>query len=200
MFVTAGHHDAEVRVTLEAAIDLVNLLADSTDVSHRARSSATGRQDLTAEVRGLLVQHGFTRAPDASVASLQRVEARMRRLVPKLRSLPDDDIVAAVRWVNEELHAIRIEPSLTSHDGAPLHLHWTSATATFDDQVAADVLMALAQELVQHGTDRFGTCAAAECASLFYDTTKNRSRRFCADPRCASRTHTAEHRARRRQR
>ncbi|MEO6571207.1 MAG: CGNR zinc finger domain-containing protein [Ilumatobacteraceae bacterium] len=31
---------------------------------------------------------------------------------------------------------------------------------------------------------------------MFYDATKNRSRRFCSDPRCASRTHTAAHRAR----
>ena len=36
------------------------------------------------------------------------------------------------------------------------------------------------------------------CDHLFYDATRNGSRRFCSDPRCASRTHTADHRARQR--
>ncbi|MGL4297698.1 MAG: CGNR zinc finger domain-containing protein, partial [Candidatus Neomicrothrix subdominans] len=48
------------------------------------------------------------------------------------------------------------------------------------------------------GTARFGQCDASGCDWLFYDATRNRSRRFCSDPRCASRTHTADHRARRR--
>ena len=85
-----------------------------------------------------------------------------------------------------------------THDGAPLHIHWTPSTATFDDQVIADILMALAQEVCDHGTTRFGRCAATDCDHLYYDATRNGSRRFCSDPRCASRTHTADHRARRR--
>ena len=60
------------------------------------------------------------------------------------------------------------------------------------------ISMALAQELCDNGTIRFGRCGAADCDQLFYDGTRNRSRRFCADPRCASRTHTADHRARQR--
>jgi len=85
-----------------------------------------------------------------------------------------------------------------AHDGAGPHLHWTPTTATFDQQVVADVLMALAHELCDNGTNRFGRCAASGCDDLFYDGTRNRSRRFCDDPKCASRTHTAQHRARRR--
>jgi len=71
-------------------------------------------------------------------------------------------------------------------------------TASFDDQVIADMLMAICFDVCEHGTTRFGVCAAADCEHLFYDATRNGSRRFCSDPRCASRTHTAEHRARRR--
>jgi predicted RNA-binding Zn ribbon-like protein len=105
-----------------------------------------------------------------------------------------------VAWVNDQLAALTITPSVTDHDGSGLHIHWTPAAGRFDDQVVADVMMALAQELCDHGTTRFGTCAASGCSHLFYDSTRNRSRRFCADPRCASRTHTAVHRARRRAR
>lgn len=186
MHVTSGHHEAEVRLTLEAAVDLANALLDAADGD--------------TDVRAILVAHGFTRAPDASEASVVRVEARVRQLLGRLRSLADTDVDHAVRWVNEELRSVEVEPSLTSHHGAPLHIHWTRSAAAFDDQVVADILMALAQELVDHGTHRFGLCAADDCSHLFYDATRNRSRRFCADPRCASRTHTADHRARQRSR
>lgn len=186
VYVTSGHYDEEVRLTLEAATDIANALLESPDGD--------------VGIRGALTAHGFSRAPDASAASVHRVEMRMRALLPKLRTLSGGDVDHAVRWVNDELASIRIEPSLTSHHGAPLHIHWTRAASTFDDQVVADILMAIAQELVDHGTDRFGVCGADDCEHLFYDATRNRSRRFCADPRCASRTHTADHRARRRQR
>jgi predicted RNA-binding Zn ribbon-like protein len=112
--------------------------------------------------------------------------------------LPGAEPEPTVAWINTQLAGIHITPSLTDHDGADLHIHWTPAAATFDDQVVADFLMALAQELCDHGTGRFGTCAASDCEHLFYDVTRNGSRRFCADPRCASRTHTAEHRSRQR--
>lgn len=193
MFVTAGHHDEEVRLTLEAMVDIANAMLDAgADVDVEVGAD---RADI--DVRELLTKHEFTRAPDASVASIRRVEQRMRALLPLLRTLPDGGVERASRWVNEALAAIRIEPLLTSHHDAPLHIHWTRTASTFDDQVIADIVMALAQELVDHGTNRFGTCGAEDCDHLFYDATRNRSRRFCADPRCASRTHTADHRARR---
>lgn len=184
MYVTAGHHDEEVRLTLEAAVDVANALFD--------------RDADDAELRRLLVDHGFSRAPEASAASITRIGERMRGLLANLRSLATADVDDAARWVNDELRTLPIEPSLTDHDGAPLHVHWTRPTATFDDQVLADVLVALALEFVDHGTERFGVCGADDCEQLFYDATRNRSRRFCSDPRCASRTHTATHRARRR--
>ena len=185
MHVTSGH-DTEIRLTLEAMVDLVNALADAVEHSE------------APNVRRLLDEHRFSRAADASAASIRRVEQRVGSMAATLRALPVADPEPTVRWINEQLAGIHITPSLTDHDGADLHIHWTPDSATFDDQVVADVLMALAQEICDHGTSRFGTCAAADCDHLFYDTTRNGSRRFCADPRCASRTHTADHRKRRR--
>jgi len=177
----SSDHDADIRLTLEAVVDLANCLVDG-----------------GVDVRALLDQHDFSRAAGASEASVRRVEQRFTALLDDFQSLPDTSLERAVAWVNRELSAIEVAPSLTTHDHAPLHLHWTHTNATFDDQVMADVLMALAQELAENGPSRFGRCAAADCDHLFYDATRNRSRRFCADPRCASRTHTADHRARRR--
>jgi predicted RNA-binding Zn ribbon-like protein len=185
VYVTSGH-DTEIRLTLEAMVDLVNALADAADGG------------APADARDILHDHGFTRAATASGASVSRIESRLGALLDTLRSLADADADATVDWINGELADLHITPSVTAHDGAGLHIHWTPPTATFDEQVMADILMALAQEVCDHGTTRFGTCDASDCDHLFYDATRNGSRRFCADPRCASRTHTAEHRSRQR--
>lgn len=174
---------SEIRLTLEATMDLVN--------AHEADE---------LDVRVLLTEAGFGRAAQASEASMQRLKHRIGDLVPLLSSLPDLDITAASAQVNEELTELPISPSIADHGDVGPHMHWTPTTARFDDQVVSDILMALAQELCENGTDRFGRCAANDCERLYYDNTRNRSRRFCDDPRCASRTHTADHRARRRNR
>lgn len=188
MYVTSGH-DTEVRLTIEALVDVVNALADSA-------SDPDG--DDPADVRALLHDHHFSRADGASAAAIERVAERVGSMVATLAALPGSLPEPTVAWINAQLSGIHITPSLTTHDGADLHIHWTPASATFDDQAIADFLMALAQEVCDHGTSRFGTCAAIDCDHLFYDVTRNGSRRFCADPRCASRTHTADHRRRQR--
>ncbi|MGK2947325.1 MAG: CGNR zinc finger domain-containing protein [Acidimicrobiales bacterium] len=173
---------SEVRLTLDTAIDVVNDEAEP-----------------GFDLRQVLVAAGFSRAGDASQASIDRLGRRFHDgLAHLLRALPDSDAAVAIVRVNEELTELRVAPSIVDHDSVGPHLHWTPPTATFDDQVVTDVLMALAQELCDHGIDRFGRCAAEGCDRIFFDTTRNGSRRFCSDPRCASRTHTADHRARQR--
>ena len=192
MYVTSGI-DTEIQLTLEVVVEYVNALLDlDGDTSDGGDTS-----DAVVDTRRLLGEQGFVRAAVAPEAAIRRTASRLRDLVPRLLSLPDSDLEAATAWVNAELNELAIAPSLSNHDGADLHIHWTPSSATFDDQVLADVLMALAQDLCDHGTTRFGRCAAADCEHLFYDATRNGSRRFCSDPRCASRTHTADHRRRR---
>ncbi len=168
----------ETRVTIEVALALVNGIDE-------------------VDVRATLLDAGFSRSGSASEASIRRLEHRLAELAVTVRALPDLELDEAVRRINEELTELPIAPAVVDHDGVGPHLHWTANTARFDDQVVADILMAFAQELCDNGTDRFGRCGAVDCESVFYDATRNHSRRFCADPRCASRTHTADHRARR---
>ena len=174
--------ESEHRATLDAMVELHNALAD----------------DPAFDPRPLLTEVGFSRAPDASAASMHRVAQRMSALAPFLTVLPGLETEEAAARVSEELTELPITPSIVEHGGLGPHIHWTPSTARFDDQMMADVMMALAQEICDNGTIRFGTCAATDCAHLFYDATRNRSKRFCSDPRCASRTHTADHRARQR--
>ena len=176
----ATSNRAEVQATIEIGLELAN-----------------GLMEDDFDVRSALSDSGFGRAADASEASLRRLRDRLVELRPLLVDLPDLDTSAAARLVNEELIELPIAPAVVDHDGVGPHMHWTPSTARFDDQVIADLLMALAHELCDHGTDNFGRCGASDCEDLFYDTTRNHSRRFCSDPKCASKTHTAEHRARR---
>ncbi|MFT7474042.1 MAG: putative RNA-binding Zn ribbon-like protein [Verrucomicrobiales bacterium] len=175
----ASSTESEIRLTLEAMVELANAISSG-----------------ALDAREKLVEAGFSRANAASQASVDRLTARLGGLMALFTALPELDDETASTWVNEELTELPIAPSIQNHDGVGPHIHWTPSTARFDDQVIADFLMALAQEVCDSGTIRFGRCAAHDCEDLFYDGTRNRSRRFCNDPRCASRTHTADHRAR----
>lgn len=173
--------ETEVRLTLETTVEIVNGLADP-----------------GLDVRGILAEAGFSRVDEATDDAVERLRARLGDLAPLVRSLPDRPTEDAAAAVNAELAGLSLTPSIVDHDGVGPHMHWTPPAAAFDDRVVADIVMALARELCDNGTIRFGRCAAEGCDRLFYDGTRNRSRRFCSDPRCASRTHTADHRARRR--
>ena len=176
----------EVRVTVEAGIELANRLGPGP-------APGPGAGDA---VRQVLVDHGFVRGPDASEAEIAEVARRFAPVAAIVLSLPDADLATAVTAVNEELAASQVAPSVVAHDGAPLHIHWARPGSTFGVQVVIDVLMALAQTLCESGTDRFGRCAAE--AATGGSTTPRRTApgSSAATPRCASRTHTARHRAR----
>jgi hypothetical protein len=184
VYVTSGN-DTEQLLTLEAMVQVANALTD-----------AAADNGSSVDMRDVLDHAGFSRAVIAPEAAIRRTTERFTDLLPRFQSLPDLDVQIATLWTNAELTELAISPSVTDHGGDALHIHWTPASATFDDQVMADFLMALANELCDNGTARFGRCAADDCERLFYDSSRNGSRRFCSDQRCASRTHTADHRKR----
>lgn len=172
-------NQSEIQLTLEAMLKLAN--------------------DFEADVldtRKTLIDARFVRAEGASEASIIRLNQRICELSQFLHALPNLDVNTASIRVNEELTELPISPSMVAHDEWPHHIHWTSSTARFDDQMLSDFMMALVLEMCENGTTRLGICSAANCNDLFYDSTRNRSRKFCSDGRCASRTHTADHRAR----
>jgi predicted RNA-binding Zn ribbon-like protein len=188
MHVHADSLDAEIQGTVDAAVELTNAIADDPSDGDAAV--------LARHLRRVLVDHDFLRASAATDAEMEAFTDRCVPIARLMTRLPDADLRDAVQRVNTALESCAIAPSLSAHDGLALHIHWTPATTPFAHQVAVDLLMAVAQTLCDHGTGRFGRCAADDCDHLFYDGTKNRSRRFCSDARCASRTHTAAHRAR----
>ena len=63
------------------------------------------------------------------------------------------------------------------------------------DRLRATTAFALAMLVSEYGIDRHGRCAAAGCARVFADTSRNAARRYCS-PACANRSAVAAHRAR----
>lgn len=87
--------------------------------------------------------------------------------------------------------------SISGHDDADWHLHVASTDGPVAVEYAAGAVTGLTMAFLDLGAERFGTCTAVGCTDVFIDTTRNRSRRFCSE-RCATRSHVAALRSRRR--
>jgi len=105
----------------------------------------------------------------------------------------DDEAVARL---NTLLTCSSPVPRVTNHDGN-LHLHYSPDTAPVVDRLGATVAMGMAHVVCRYGRERLGICAAEDCADVFVDTSRNRSRRYCSET-CASRTTVSAFRARKR--
>jgi predicted RNA-binding Zn ribbon-like protein len=125
--------------------------------------------------------------------------AAMRRLRKRLRSVfalaADNDKDAVIDAVNALIADARATPRLVEHDGIAPHLHYTPPDAPLDQRLAAEVGIALAIVVRDHGLDRLRICAAPDCENVLVDLSKNRSRRFCST-QCANRQHVAAYRRR----
>ena len=181
MYVRRGTPADELQASVVAGVEIANVLSAGGSVG---------------EVRRILVDAGFVRAPTATDAEITDLIGRIGPVCDLLESIPEAPLDVTVERTNLLIGDLPVRPAVVAHDGAPLHIHWTPAGIDIGTQVAADVLMGVLQSLCDSGSERFGRCAARQCGRLFVDTTRNRSRRFCSDPRCASRTHTAHHRSR----
>ena len=87
------------------------------------------------------------------------------------------------------------QPHLVRHDGLDWHLHGLEPGARLGDAIAVDAAMAFV-DLVRAGeTARCKRCDDSRCARMFFDRSRNRSRRFCSTT-CQTRTNVAAFRAR----
>ena len=106
------------------------------------------------------------------------------------------DLDQAADAVNEMLAEHSAHPHLAKQDGRwRLHHHPTDAEPVpMWTAIAAD---ALARLIGSDQAHQLGKCSADDCARLYLDRSKNRSRRFCSTP-CQNRVKAATFRSRRR--
>lgn len=157
--------------------------------------SGTEHLQSAEDVKALLDAQGLEGYGPVSEADLEPVRA----LRPELRAVFEapDEKEAAGR-INALLARSGAAPQMTDHDGK-WHLHFAADDAPLADRVAAVAAMGLASVIVHWGWERLGVCRADECADVFVDTSRNKSRRYCA-PSCSTRMNVAAFRARHKER
>ena len=178
--------DAYTDLSVVTAVDLVNTY-----------DPMTGDDSLTDpdELVGFLHEHRDSyRRPVTrdDVDAVRRLRSELRR------AFTTNDETAVVALLNALLAEANALPQLSDHDGEPWHLHFTPPESSLVAHMAAEAAMGLAIVIRDHGLDRLQVCAAAGCARVFVDTSRNRSRRYCDPATCGNRTNVAAYRARRR--
>ncbi|MFN2587079.1 MAG: CGNR zinc finger domain-containing protein [Actinomycetota bacterium] len=168
------------------AVNLVNSLGSVSGYEH-VRTPDDARALLDAQ--GL---EGYGPVEEPDLEALRALRAPLRAIF----EAPDEK--EAARRINELLARSGAAPQMTDHDGR-WHLHFAADDAPLADRVAAAAAMGLATVIVRWGWERLGVCNADDCADVFVDTSRNRSRRYC-DPQCSTRVNVAAFRARHKER
>ncbi|WP_310739570.1 CGNR zinc finger domain-containing protein [Microbispora sp. H10830] len=185
--------DSYVGRWVELAVLLVNVLAAESTHGRRLTPPQTGGERLAAIQAGLAAAG---RPPSALTAAdadrLAEVAAELRPLYGAGDRLPE-----AAAGLNDLLARHGAVPTLHGDPGKPLQLAFHRPEATLVDAWAADMGTALAMVIGVGQGARLGACQAATCSLVFFDTTRNASRRFC-DLSCQNRAKASAYRARRR--
>jgi predicted RNA-binding Zn ribbon-like protein len=133
-------------------------------------------------------------ATERDVAALRRGQRRLREIFEHGSAGRDAE---AVRALNAILEAHPVQPRISGHEINEWHMHVTSRGSSVSAEHMAGAVWGLAVWLCEFGSERFGVCADERCGNVYLDTSSNCCRRFCSE-RCATRSHVAAHRARKR--
>ena len=163
------------------AADLVNSLGRS-----------SGREYLpdAKALRDFLEEHGLVgeKPTEADLAAVRRLRKRISGAFEAEAQADRVDIL------NSLLRKYKARPVMSGHDG-DWHWHFVDVDAPLVDRLAVLAAMGLASLLAELGPERLGTCHADDCAAVFVDISKNKSRRYC-DETCSTRMNVAAYRAR----
>lgn len=162
------------------AVDLVNASLDDLDA-----------------VRGVFSDENAwmcSEITDRDAAVLRRAQKKLRDVFELGTAGRDAE---AVTELNGLLESFPVQPRISCHSGGDWHMHVTSRGASVSSEYLAGAVWGLAVWLCQYGSARFGVCADDRCGNVYLDTSSNCCRRFCSE-RCATRSHVAAHRARKR--
>lgn len=169
--------------------ELVRSLEFIADVCNRRREGAL---ETVSSLRAICGEWGFPGASGATKADAEATWVHLRTI----EGLWDADRDDAAAMVNRIFHDCEARPHLVRHDAFDWHLHGLPAGAPFADAIAVDAAMAFADLVRAADTARCKRCGDDRCERMFFDLSRNRSRRFCSTT-CQSRTNVAAFRARR---
>lgn len=134
------------------------------------------------------------RTPDAAESTLQKAivlrEAvyRIFSAIANHQSVAEDDMNILNDFISQTFTYIRVSGSGTKFD-----LSWGEETDTLD-QILWPVIHSATELLTAGQLDRVGQCDDDRgCGWLFYDHSRNRSRRWCSMETCGNRAKVQRH-------
>lgn len=151
-----------------------------------------GRSRPSAAVTGFLRHHrmlGPNSVSERDVTELRQLRARIRRVFEA------DDEAVVLAELNELLADAGVTPRI-ARTPAGREIFFAPQDAPLARRVTCDAGLGLAMMMTDHA-DRLKVCAAPDCANVFVDESRNRSRRWCSD-RCSGRVNVAASRSRKR--
>jgi predicted RNA-binding Zn ribbon-like protein len=170
-----------------ASIDLVNELA------RRGRA-----QPLNPAEAAMAIGHIMSVDPPSLVALTSSDTPGFVRLAGMLRDVFDalhrSDVDAAAEQLNRMLANHPAQPHLAKEQGH-WRLHHHPVDAALVPMWTSICVEALARMIGAGFAERLGTCDDPECARVFFDLSKNASRRFCSTT-CQNRVKAAAFRRR----
>ena len=134
------------------------------------------------------------KADERDLAAFRRAQKRVREVFELGSTSRDTEAVDAL---NSLLEVYPVQPRISGHDAGDWHMHVTGRGSSATAEFLSGAIWGLAVWLCQYGSARFGVCADDRCGNVYLDTSSNCCRRFCSE-RCATRSHVAAHRARKR--
>ncbi|WP_240506678.1 CGNR zinc finger domain-containing protein [Thermoactinospora rubra] len=175
---------------VELAVVLVNTLAITRVRGRTAAPPADGPARLAA-LEGAL--EGAGRRPWEGLTA--RDADRLAGVAAELRPVfcAGEDLLRVAAGLNEVLVRHGAVPNLHG-EGPVLAFHREGSDVV--EAVAADCATALAMVIGVGQAARLSSCSAGGCEAVFFDTTRNASRRFCSLA-CQNRAKASAYRARR---
>ncbi|MEV4567175.1 CGNR zinc finger domain-containing protein [Nonomuraea sp. NPDC049419] len=187
--------DSYVGSRVELTVQLINSLATPYAHGRAVTPPPPGADRLAAVVAAqahLTVHPPASALTPADADRLAEIAACLRPLFAAGDRLPD-----AAAGLNDLLVRHHAVPNLHGSPANPLGLSFHRPDADPVDAWAADMGTALAMVIGVGQSARLGACQAERCSLVFYDTTRNASRRFC-DLSCQNRAKASAYRARKR--
>lgn len=168
--------------------ELVHTLQFIADLCNRRR---TGELDSAASLRRIARDWGFPGASGTTRADAVETWPRLRTI----EAMWDAERDTAAAMANRIFRDCDARPHLVRHDGFDWHLHGAAAGAPLADAIIVHAAMAFVDLVRVDDTARCKRCGDDRCDRMFFDQSRNRSRRFCSTT-CQSRTNVAAFRAR----
>lgn len=174
----------DVELSLGAAAQLINSEPRPTN------DFAEGLPD-TAALSEFATRWKYSDPLALDAAELEAV----RKIRPRLRQFWELDEDGIVDFTNDVLRQGRALPQLRKHDEFDWHLHAEPPGAGLASRICVETAMAFVDVIRAAELGRRRVCADPTCENVFFDLSKNRSRRFC-DAGCGNRANVAAYRAR----